>query len=766
MGHDVISFAQRSRRARSVRGIVLILDTSINEVLYATTNGQRYTAAVDARDITDALQNIIKAKDPAMWVECEVVQEVVTQLFLVADGAVVQEKLSCGCYWNIEEDVVQLCKSAWREARVPCPQVRDNTNEVVRDAGGVQSETTCKQWKEDMALFDHQTQTVSWMRSMEDKFPMCISYGGNIRISSEWFVDTESECFTRQESPREAHLIGGICADGMGKGKTASILRLIVETIHLPLVTAQHEAYATRATLIILPLNLVGQWKREIEKFLDKSLVTVYFVVQGKDLPTMSEVLGSDIVVTTFQFLRSNKVYGELADRCLNGRSRERSSLSAWARVPNREECLLEAVLWRRVVVDEIHHTFERMADMRHVRLFKTRALWGLSATPSLHNDQAQHLYALLLREKAHHPNLLAALISHCVRNGTSSESPSQEKRSLHIVSLSAEERILMSDSAGDTLAEKVRKVTFVDVARDKEKGIVSQVSLQRQRESDAMRMKVEGHQRNVRILETVAAELEQNMARLASEGARDEAQRSAQIAYETHKDDLAAAKSILQRQLSHLRQRLAADESIQNRVHSMEVEASCGACGHAGAQMYMLSTCLHMVCSSCLNLHSVCGVCGEMFRDAFEIESTRGVGTKMREIVALIESLHGEPCILFVQWKGMMKVTRSFLKGVGVVVHTLEGNSRQRVNALQTLNDTGGVLLLCLEDGFAGLHLPYVSHIIFAHAIVGDRDRVMMLEKQAVARCLRYGQTQEVKTYSFIVANTEECVLYDRTHE
>ena len=35
-----------------------------------------------------------------------------------------------------------------------------------------------------------------------------------------------------------------------------------------------------------------------------------------------------------------------------------------------------------------------------------------------------------------------------------------------------------------------------------------------------------------------------------------------------------------------------------------------------------------------------------------------------------------------------------------------------------------GGVLLLCLEDSFAGLHLPHARHVVFA-AIVGDQARV-----------------------------------------
>ena len=73
-----------------------------------------------------------------------------------------------------------------------------------------------------------------------------------------------------------------------------------------------------------------------------------------------------------------------------------------------------------------------------------------------------------------------------------------------------------------------------------------------------------------------------------------------------------------------------------------------------------------------------------------------------------------------------------------------------------------GGVLQLCLEEGFAGLHLP---HVVFAHAIVADRERVARLERQAIARCVRVGQRNRV-CVSFVVTDGEEARLWHRTHD
>jgi SNF2 family DNA or RNA helicase len=41
-------------------------------------------------------------------------------------------------------------------------------------------------------------------------------------------------------------------------------------------------------------------------------------------------------------------------------------------------------------------------------------------------------------------------------------------------------------------------------------------------------------------------------------------------------------------------------------------------------------------------------------------------------------------------------------------------------------------------------------------HAIVGDRKQVERLEEQAIARCVRHGQTEQVKVYSFVMTETK----------
>ena len=114
---------------------------------------------------------------------------------------------------------------------------------------------------------------------------------------------------------------------------------------------------------------------------------------------------------------------------------------------------------------------------------------------------------------------------------------------------------------------------------------------------------------------------------------------------------------------------------------------------------------------------------------------------------------------------KGMLRELSTLLHQMDARTYFLEGNMSRRVASLQDFSRTGGVLLLCLDDSFAGLHLPCAQHVIFAHAILGSVDEVRNCETQAIARALRPGQANRVHVYSFVVADCAEERQWRTTH-
>ena len=736
---EVLVFGQQPvATARTFRGGVQHVDLSIHE-LRVRLAGEAHDrcVAIDTQHCTPALAAVVAGGGGACRIECTTDLACCLALHLMIDAAVFDAQLARGAL-AVEEDLIHLGRAVWREARVPVVHAP-----AAQDTGAAPP----RGWSAATPLLPHQHRTVAWMRAHEAALPLHIEYPANLRCTDAWYLDPDAEEFTPDPRPRTARLLGGICADGTGSGKTASLLGLVGQGGPPP-----PGAYASAATLAIVPLNIVAQWQREVHKFVTGWRVHV--LALGKEVRslTMAQLLEADLIVTTFHFLRASKPYAELVDSALGGRPRTKAALSAWRRTPGHAQPLLEAVTWRRIVVDEIHETFENARDMRHLQLFPHCVRWGLTATPALETDAAQHVYALLQGDEAHHPNLLARVLGVAVRD----HAPAQPSgvpaytHSLQRVRLSAEERIHLHAARPADVAEAVRRCTLPP--GDEERGAVPPRA--------AVQARLDAHDRVLRVLESAAHELAAALEQTPTPAARQ--------AYESHQRDVAAARQLRDAEADKLARVDVERGAVQARLAALRGGSSCAHCG-APSCASLARCCTALLCMDCAQAalcEGVCPVCGDTAFGSDALVATprfAGVGTKLTEIAQLLAASDAH-AVLFVQWKSMVRGARAFLGAAGLRVLLLDGNTAQRTSTLQEFT-TGGILLLCLEDSFAGLHLPHVRHIVFAHAIVADAAEVARLERQAIARCVRPGQSESVTVHSFIVTDSEEEHLWQQTH-
>lgn len=736
----VFTFAQRSTENAFDSGHVLEVE---NGHLLACVEGVSKTFVIDTRDCSEALSNLVKHVDSkVVRVFCDVSETHVLRLTFAVDEAQFLEHMENGALKG-EEWIIYLVREVWKEAllpNLPCEHITTALPE-------------CDSWN-DVEMFPHQVASVSRMLAAEALHPCEFNYPGNFHIAGGWYVDTESESFTNDPSFRSAHVIGGVCADGTGSGKTATALRLMATKTK----PKNKNAYESQGSLVLVPINLVAQWKTELTKFTHG--LRCIWLVQGKDIRGISleSLIQADIVFTTFNFLRGTK-YNEVVDKALEGRARSRGVFSSWARNKGNIAPVIEAVCWKRVILDEIHQVVDSPRDLRHLRFLRYNSIWGLSANKLCETEQAQDMYMFLLREKNHHPHLLQSLISHAVYDATHAginDNVPGPNNKLELVSLSAEERLYLMQNNAKDVASSVRDCTFVDAYAgcETEAAAEKQFTQLRSRELDMLKAKAEGHVRSVCILEKAGIELESELQRLAEECAvndddvtvaRAEVTRAA---CESHVKDLMHAKDARDIALARVQRFEEREKYVQERLAALRERRVCKQCTSPAK---MIANDGNVFCQA----HAP--------NEAVAMNKLKGIGTKMNRIGELIISLI-EPVVLFVQWRSMVRGTKAFLKDHGIRVYLLEGSSIQRANTLHEFT-RGGVLLLCLEEGFEGLHLPHAKHVIFAHAIVGDMKKVKRLENQAVARCVRRGQTDCVTVNSFIVADTEEEILWKRTH-
>ncbi|MEM1164764.1 MAG: DEAD/DEAH box helicase [Planctomycetota bacterium] len=143
--------------------------------------------------------------------------------------------------------------------------------------------------------------------------------------------------------------LGPCLADDMGLGKTIQLLALLVHERRI----AEAGGEAVGPTLIVVPMSIVDNWKRESEKFAPKLRILVHHGVDRLDgVDFTSAVASSDVVITTYS-------------------------------LAHRDRELLSSVMWHRVVLDEAQNVKNPQAKQSQaVRALQAPRRIVLTGTP------------------------------------------------------------------------------------------------------------------------------------------------------------------------------------------------------------------------------------------------------------------------------------------------------------------------------------------------------------------------------------------------
>ncbi|KAI1326476.1 hypothetical protein F5Y16DRAFT_421782 [Xylariaceae sp. FL0255] len=155
--------------------------------------------------------------------------------------------------------------------------------------------------------------------------------------------------------------LGGLLADDMGLGKTLTTLALIAGSIE------QRESVtpsSARATLIATPLSTLPNWEDQIKKHSKPGSLTVT-TYHGPTRRNYAQLQAYDIVLTTFDILRT-----------------EWSGLKYLKKGDVPQRGLLHDIDWYRVVLDEAHVIRNRKQNFQACRDLKAVHRWCLTGTP------------------------------------------------------------------------------------------------------------------------------------------------------------------------------------------------------------------------------------------------------------------------------------------------------------------------------------------------------------------------------------------------
>jgi SNF2 family DNA or RNA helicase len=141
-----------------------------------------------------------------------------------------------------------------------------------------------------------------------------------------------------------------------------NLLTVLYKELHM--LKDEEYKLKTNCNLLIVPVRLLQQWESEIKKYLPSTCVYLINTIRDFNKLKLEDIDKYTIIIISITFLQNPK----------------RSAHPLGFDITN--------ILWKRVIVDEVHELFNQDANSRRnfiiVNNIKCMFKWGISATPNL----------------------------------------------------------------------------------------------------------------------------------------------------------------------------------------------------------------------------------------------------------------------------------------------------------------------------------------------------------------------------------------------
>ena len=171
----------------------------------------------------------------------------------------------------------------------------------------------------------------------------------------------------------------------MGLGKTITMVSLILLNSRKSTDTVVGERpkahFEAKTTLIICPNQLIYQWEKEIK---NNSNLSVLLVTKITDLKKhkIKTVLETDVIITSHQFLTTNRSYMEK----MGPIGEFKTKLNSFKDISEEEKMhFLQLIGWHRIILDEGHEILSDNEGALRKDLFDTflsNYRWYVTGTP------------------------------------------------------------------------------------------------------------------------------------------------------------------------------------------------------------------------------------------------------------------------------------------------------------------------------------------------------------------------------------------------
>lgn len=628
-------------------------------------------------------------------------------------------------------------------------------------------------------LRDYQRQTLLWALHQERPNGLIDPFWSPVLIPDTQparFLWYSPLCETfRTDAPPQVS--GGFICEDMGLGKTLECTALICANPATSDTLACCEdgplpphRRATKATLIVTPTSLVGQWFGELTSKTSPEVNLRVLCWHGPHrTQDANKLCDYDVVLTSYSLL------------------------------DDEATCLLQRVQWHRIIMDESHAIKDATTSMsRHAASLHSQRRWLLSATPVIHSirdmfSQLRFFHIPIISTDRD----LATSVQTCLFSAhsnrlslrTTSAAVSKFDRETCIAVL---HRIMREITIRHTKEQSFNgrlnlislppsTVEFVHVALS----VDEQAAYDRLRTFTRLRFHEIKQRGNLASRSLQLTNLLLPLRQVCSGGPCDVAD--------------------IQRRVGELMATMALTSSVSSQSNMpFNLGSECSICLDQPMEGPLVTACRHMFCGGCIRRHLErsprCPICrtncsidglrpaptfASLDLSSIDMTEPACVGTasvefrsKLDHLLKMLCARHGTgspgasqssdsrvgKSVVFTEFSRTRRILQDRLRGLNIGVALLEGSqsANQRKIALNRFASDPGctVLILSLRAGGLGLTLTQADHVYLMEPGV-SRD----VMQQAIDRVNRPGQTRPTRVVHFIVKDTVEELLHARLH-
>jgi len=557
---------------------------------------------------------------------------------------------------------------------------------------------------------------------------------------------------------------GGILCHDVGMGKTLIIIGMIIATVR-----------TKKLNLVVCPRRLIKQWTNEIEENSKIRVVPIMSITQYRKacrLGILSSPEKTTIVVMGYNFFTNTKYTEEV-------------------NLPR-----IHDIDWDRIVLDEGHEILRdhfrtnesSRIEVELMKLKQTRAhRWICSATP--YNSIVSFAHVSNFLQKANNFSFYYDAVN-------TEQEISIEKinhKFNHSIQKIMPKYIRKRREGYATIPRPIFRDILLDMSSIEETMYRTCVD-DHERVMFCTHILVSDFHNRIMGGEAISMlELKEKyatkflkMKKLCLTRINNITNRLSENLSVSDRSKLKESMNLVQKHLQEIESRSKIFDKIDERIRDNEI---CPICLDAwGDKVTVVTHCGHFVCRGCcdgiMTTSKKCPMCREPMtkdnitllrnktdsieRSDVEEDGLRKHGVKMsfliREIQRIVAADDDNRIIVFSTWDVMLRLIKETLTEVGINHISINGTAAHIASKVLKFKTDASlkVVMMSSDKASSGLNLIEATHIILLDSVNAINSDFVTLEKQAIGRAVRLGQTKRVEVIRTIVRDTIEETNYN----